>query len=136
MAHYAFIDDNNIVTEVIVGRDEDDLAEGVTSWEDYYGAFRGQRCVQTSYNTQGGVHYTTDENYNRFPLEDQTKALRKNYAGIGYIYDEARDAFIPPKPYESWVLNDDTCLWEAPVPYPAGTKRYRWDEESGAWVEV
>jgi hypothetical protein len=123
MAHYAFLDDDNLVTEVIVGRDEDDLAEGVTSWEDYYGAFRGQRCFRTSYNTQAGAHAFGDT------------PLRKNYAGIGYTYDKERDAFIPPQPFESWVLNEDTCLWEAPVPYPADGM-YTWDEETGAWVEV
>ena len=111
MAHYAFIDDDNLVIEVITGRDEDDLAEGVTSWEDYYGAFRGQRCLQTSYNTLGGVHYTTDEEGNRVTSEDQSKAFRKNYAGIGYTFDGERDAFIPPKPGNDWVLNEDTCLW-------------------------
>jgi hypothetical protein len=112
MAHYAFIDDDNLVIEVITGRDEDDLAKGVTSWEEYYGAFRGQRCLQTSYNTLGGVHYTTDEEGNRVTSEDQSKAFRKNYAGIGYTYDEERDAFISPKPGEDeWVLDEDSCLW-------------------------
>ena len=105
MAHYAFIDENNLVTEVITGRDEDDLIEGVTSWEDYYGAVRGQRCLQTSYNTQAGVHL------------DGGTPLRGNYAGIGFTYDEALDAFIPPKPspYDDvadWVLNEETFTWE------------------------
>ena len=124
MAHYAFIDHNNIVTEVIVGRDEDDLIEGVTSWEDYYGASRGQRCLQTSYNTRSGVHAFGGEPY------------RGNYAGIGFSYDEALDAFIAPKPYPSWVLNEDTFTWEAPVPYPGDGGLYSWDEEAGAWVEA
>jgi hypothetical protein len=136
MAHYAFLDDNNLVTEVIVGRDEDDLANGVTSWEDYYGAFRGQRCLRTSYNTQGGVYYATDEDYNRFPPQDQTKAFRGNYAGVGYTYDEALDAFIAPQPFPSWFLNEETFTWEAPTPYPSDGKRYIWDESAGAWVEV
>jgi hypothetical protein len=105
MAHYAFIDKNNTVTEVIVGRDEDDLAEGVTSWEDYYGALRGQRCLQTSYNTRAGQH-----------LSGGT-AFRGNYAGIGFTYDETLDAFIPPKPQRTdevadWVLNEETFAWE------------------------
>ena len=104
MAHYAFLDDNNLVTEVIVGRNEDDLAEGVTSWEDYYGALRGQRCLQTSYNTLGGVHV-----FGGTPL-------RGNYAAIGYTYDEERDAFIPPKPSSTnedvdWVLDEETFTW-------------------------
>jgi hypothetical protein len=112
MAHYAFINEDKIVTEVITGRDENDLAQGITSWETYYGDFRGQRCLQTSYNTHGGVHYTTDDKGNRMPSEDQTKALRKNYAGPGFTYDEERDAFIPPKPEDGeWVLDEDTCLW-------------------------
>jgi hypothetical protein len=124
MAHYAFLNENNIVVDVIVGKDENDLAAGVSSWEDYYSARRNQRCVRTSYNTVGGVH-----------SEDGT-AFRKNYAGIGFTYDEERDAFIPAQPFESWVLNEDTCLWDAPVPYPADGAIYAWDEESGAWVEV
>jgi hypothetical protein len=105
MAHYAFLDDENLVTEVIVGRDEDDLIEGVTSWEDYYGAFRRQRCVQTSYNTLGNVHA-----FGGTPL-------RGNYAGIGFTYDEVLDAFIAPKPgltedVADWVLNEETFTWE------------------------
>ena len=114
MAHYAFLDDNNVVTEVIVGRDEDDLVEGVTSWEDYYGALRGQTCVRTSYNSN----------------------IRFNYAGIGFTYDEARNAFIPPKPFESWVLDEDTCLWIAPVPMPEDGGDYVWNEESQTWDPV
>jgi hypothetical protein len=136
MAHYAFIDTNNVVTQVIVGRDEDDLVEGVESWEDYYAEVIGQRCLRTSYNTEAGVYYTTDEDYNRFPAQDQTKALRGNYAGIGYTYDEALDAFIPPQPFPSWSLNDETFIWDSPVPYPSDGKLYRWDESAGAWVEV
>jgi hypothetical protein len=93
----------------------------------------GDVYKQTSYNTRGGVHYDPETGE---PSEDQTKALRKNYAGIGFTYDEARDAFIPPKPFESWVLDEDTCLWEAPVAYPEDGEDYTWDEESGAWVVV
>ena len=104
MAHYAFIDENNIVTEVIVGRDEDDLIDGVTSWEDYYGSFRGQRCLQTSYNTHAGVH------------SNGGTPFRGNYAGIGHTYDEALDAFIAPKPAPTdeivdWVLDEETFTW-------------------------
>lgn len=131
MAHYAFIDDNNIVTQVIAGRDEDDLADGVTSWEQYYGERYGQTCVQTSYNTLGGVHYTDGE-----PSADQGKALRFNYAGIGFSYDSDRDAFIAPKPYESWVLDEATCFWESPIPYPGDEDTlFEWDEDAGNWVE-
>ena len=134
MAHYAFLNMQNIVTEVIVGKDETD---GPTNWEMHYGNFREQVCKRTSYNTRGGVHYT-----NGVPSDDQSKAFRKNYAGIGYTYDQNRDAFIPPKPFNSWLLNETTCNWEAPVALPqdAGTgdppKFYRWDEDTVNWVEV
>ena len=130
MAHYAFLDANSIVTEVIVGKNE---GEDGIDWEQYYGDFRGQVCKRTSYNTRGGIHY--DPNTNQ-PSADQSKAFRKNYAGIGYTYDAVRDAFIPPQPYPSWVLNEDTCLWEAPVPYPQDGKMYRWDEATLSWVEI
>ena len=123
MAHYAFLDENNIVTGVITGRDGDDLVDGVTSWEDYYGAVRGQRCLQTSYNTQAGTHLFGGV------------AFRGNYAGVGFTYDETRDAFIPPTPYPSWVLDEATCLWVAPIAYPAEGV-HTWDEESGGWIEV
>ena len=92
MAHYAFLDENNIVTEVIVGVDETELIEGKNP-ETWYEEFRGQKCVRTSYN----------------------KTIRKNYAGIGFTYDLDRDAFIPPKPEGDWVLNEETCRWEEPT---------------------
>ena len=125
MTHFAKLDDNNVVTFVTVGRQEDDGLEAELT------ARTGDVYKQTSYNTYGGVHYTDGE-----PSEDQTKALRFNYAGIGFTYDEERDAFIPPKPFESWVLDEDTCLWVAPVAYPEDGNAYTWDEESGAWIEV
>jgi len=118
MAHYAFLNMQNIVTEVIVGKDETD---GPTNWEIHYGNIREQVCKRTSYNTRGGVH-----------LEGGVP-FRKNYAGIGYSYDEVRDAFIPPKPFDSWILNETTCLWEAPVEYPTDGQRYSWNEELGTW---
>jgi hypothetical protein len=133
MAHYAFLDENNIVTEVIVGKDEGE--EGV-DWEAHYNAFRGQLCKRTSYNTRGGVHYTDGQ-----PSADQSKAFRKNYAGLGYTYNTDIDAFVPPKPFASWLLNEETAQWEAPVAMPAdaGTgeppKRYSWDEATTSWVE-
>ena len=125
MAHYAFLDESNIVTEVIVGKDEGE--EGV-DWGAHYGAFRGQTCKRTSYNTIGGVHSGGGTPY------------RKNYAGIGYTYDAGRDAFIAPKPFASWLLDEDTCLWNAPVAMPedAGSgdppKRYQWDEATLSWI--
>ena len=121
MAHYAFLDENNIVTEVIVGKDEGE--EGI-DWEAHYGAFRGQTCKRTSYNTHGGVHSGGGTPY------------RKNYAGIGSTFDAERDAFISPKPYASWLLNETTCLWDSPVPYPDDGERYTWDEETQSWVEI
>lgn len=114
MAHYAFLDQNNIVTEVIVGKNENE--DGV-DWEQHYGAFRGQICKRTSYNTHGGVHFN-----------DGTP-FRKNYAGIGYSYNTTLDAFIPPKPYASWLLNEETCLWDSPIPRPDDDLNYYWDED-------
>ena len=128
MAHYAYIE-NGVVTNCIVGPDEGTEPEGVASWEEYFSAKGNGVAVRTSYNTRGGVHYTDG-----VPSEDQSKALRFNYAGIGFTYDEERDAFIPPKPFESWLLNEDTCLWEAPVAYPEDGEAYTWDEESGNWI--
>ena len=115
MSHFAQIDENNIVTQVIV-IEQDVVDSGLfgdpTSW------------IQTSYNTHGGVH------------TQGGTPLRKNYAGIGYTYDNTRDAFIPPKPYNSWVLNETTCLWEAPIPMPDDDKMYSWDEETTSWIEI
>ena len=122
MAHYALLDSNNIVTQVFVGRDEDDLPEGVTDWEIYY-APEGFTCRRTSYNTLGGIHTSGGTPF------------RKNYAGIGYTYDSDRDAFIPPKPFPSWVLNEDSCLWEPPTPYPDDGEQYTWDETTVSWVQ-
>ena len=112
MSHFAKIE-NGIVTQVIVA-EQDVIDSGLfgTGW------------VQTSYNTYGGVH------------RNGGTPLRKNYAGIGYTYDLTRDAFIPPKPYSSWVLNETTCLWDAPTAMPNDDKRYSWNEEQLAWVEI
>ena len=127
MAHYAVLDSDNTVITVFVGRD--DVVEGIDDWETYY-APEGFTVRQTSYNTYGGVHYTDGE-----PSADQTKALRFNYAGLGFTYDADRDAFIPPTPYPSWVLDEDTCLWVAPIAYPAEGVHV-WDEQAGDWLEV
>jgi hypothetical protein len=118
MAHYAFLNKHNVVTEVIVGKDE---TEGEYDWEVYYGSKRGMVCKRTSYNTRGGVH------------ADGGTPFRKNYAGIGYTYDESLDAFIPPKPFNSWTLNEETALWEAPVAYPEDGNMYTWNEETTSW---
>jgi hypothetical protein len=119
MAHYAFLDENNIVTEVIVGKDESNF-----DWETQYGMFRGQACKRTSYNTVGGVHLLGGTPF------------RKNFAGIGFTYDPVRDAFIPPKPFASWVLNENTCLWGAPVSIPTDGKRYNWNENNLNWEPI
>jgi hypothetical protein len=125
MSHFAKLDENNVVVFVTVGRQEDDGKEAELC------ARTGEVYRQTSYNTRGGIHY---DNATGEPSADQSKALRKNYAGIGFTYDATRDAFIPPQPYASWVLNDDTCLWESPVPMPEDGQLYWWDEEQVEWV--
>lgn len=109
MAHYAVLDENNIVIDVFVGKNEDDPPG---NWEEYYNAKR------TSYNTSGGIYYEYGEST---PSLDQSKAFRKNFASIGYTYDPARDAFIPPKLDPSWVLNEFSCCWEPPVPDSSNT---------------
>jgi len=136
MAHYAFIDRSNTVVEVIVGKTEN---EDNVDWEKHYGDFRGMRCLRTSYNTQGGQHISGGTPF------------RKNYAGVGYTYDEQRDAFIPPKPYrmvevrenfvhiehyESWQLDEDTCLWTPPTPMPDDGASYDWNEGTLSWDAV
>jgi len=110
MAHYAFLDDNNIVTEVITGIDETQLIEGLDT-ETWYGNFRGQVCKRTSYNGK----------------------IRKNYAGIGFTYDPQLDAFISPKLFPSWQLNEETCQWEAPIAYPTDGFTYFWNESELSW---
>ena len=123
MAHYAFLNENNIVTEVIPGKDE---GEDGIDWEIWYGEFRGQTCKRTSYNTSAGVH------------EKNGTPFRKNYAGVGFTYDAQRDAFIPPKPFPSWVLNEETCLYDPPTPYPKDENRnvYVWNEGTTTWERL
>lgn len=125
MAHYAFLDDNNIVIEIIPGRNEDEVIDGISDWESYYGAIRNRVCKRTSYNTHGGINTLGGT------------AFRKNYGLIGYAYDYQLDAFIPPKPFNSWILNEETCLWEAPVTMPVEEgKIFIWDEETVSWQEI
>jgi hypothetical protein len=109
MAHYAFLDDNNIVTEVIVGRNEDEVVDGISDWEAHYGEFRGQRCKRTSYNNN----------------------IRGTYAGIGYSYNEEEDIFVAPQPFPSWIRS--RSFWEAPVPMPQDEYFYVWNEEVEQW---
>jgi hypothetical protein len=122
MSHYAKVE-NGIVTQVNVIDDE--FFEN--NPERYIGLW-----VKTSYNTYGGVHFNPETGQ---PSEDQTKSLRKNFAGIGFIYDETLDAFYEAKPYESWILNTENCLWEAPVSKPNNDNSYIWNELEQSWVE-
>ena len=120
MSHFAKVVDG-IVSQVIVAEPE--------FFDTFVDSSPGE-WVQTSYNTRGGVHYGPDGQ------PDGGEALRKNYAGIGFSFDRTRDAFIPPKPFPSWILNEDSCLWESPVPYPNDGEMYTWDEATGDWVLV
>ena len=124
MAHFAKIDNLRTVVFVTVGRDEDNELDLCARTGDTY--------RRTSYNTRGGVHYDPVTNE---PSTDQSKAFRKNYAGIGYTYDIDRDAFIPPKPFASWTLDEDSCLWNPPVQCPEDGKTYSWNEQTLNWVE-
>ena len=114
MAHFAKVTDGK-VTQVVVAEPE--------FFRTFVDSSAGE-WIQTSYNTQGGVHLLGGT------------PLRKNYAGIGYTYDRIRDAFIPPKKFASWILNEETCLWDAPTPKPDDGKRYYWDESTTSWVEI
>jgi len=136
MAHYAFLDQNNIVVEVIVGKEENE--DGI-NWEQWYADFRGMQCKRTSYNTKQGIHKTGGTPF------------RKNFAGIGYAYNAELDAFIPPKSFIGAVLDEQTCTWTtpfswvdedekgnkiSPVPKPDNTKEYGWDESTLSWFEI
>jgi len=131
MAHYALLNENNIVIEVLTGVDENiskididgtEIGGSTEAWETYYGNMFNSVCKRTSRNTNGGVH-----------LEGGTP-FRYNYAGIGYTWDGI--GFAAPQPYSSWSLNQETYLWEAPAPMPTDSKVYRWDEDTTSWVEV
>jgi hypothetical protein len=123
MAYYALIDDNNIVINVISGRDEDEVIDGISDWEAHYSEITGYRCLRTSYNTKFGVHLDGKEPY------------RINYAGIGFTYNEELDGFFGPKPYESWLPNANTGLWEAPVEKPENIDCI-WNESTLLWQEL
>jgi hypothetical protein len=119
MAHFAKVEGGLVTDVLVISQEEVDtgLFGDPSLW------------VQTSYNTRGGVHYGPDG-------QPDGPGMRKNYAGIGFAYDALLDAFIPPKPYPSWLLDTQTCLWDAPVPYPTDGKMYVWDEATLSWVEV
>jgi hypothetical protein len=123
MSHFAKVN-NGIVEQVIVAEPE--------FFDTFVDSSPGQ-WIQTSYNTRGGKHYDPETGE---LSADQSKALRKNYAGIGFTYDAAKDAFIPPKPFNSWLLDEDTCLWNAPVAYPDDGGLYQWNEETTSWDAV
>ena len=112
MAHYAFLDENSIVIQVIAGRNEDEVVDGISDWEAHYSEVMGQRCVRTSYNN----------------------SIRKQYAGIGFTYNEEADVFIAPQPFPSWSL-DVSYDWQPPVPYPSSGS-YHWDEGNQEWKEL
>lgn len=133
MAHYAYLDENNVVVDVITGIDEtslESLPEGFDSWESYYGDLRNQRCLRFSYNTFGNVHFGQDGN------PDSEPAFRFNCAAVGGSYSDDLDAFIFPQPYPSWTLDESTCQWKAPVPHPDDELLYAWDEETTSWVQI
>jgi hypothetical protein len=117
MAHFAKVE-SGIVIQVIVAEPE--------FFDTFVDSTPGE-WIQTSYNTRGGVHYGDDGE------PDDGEPLRMNFAGVGFSYDLARDAFIPPQPYPSWSLNDETCLWESPVPFPDDGNQYEWSEETQSW---
>tara|TARA_B100000085_G_C18433069_1_gene467605 strand:- start:425 stop:796 length:372 start_codon:yes stop_codon:yes gene_type:complete len=121
MAHYAILNMSNVVTKVITGRDEGDTD---TNWELFYQDMFKQVCKRTSYNTKSGKHLLGGTPF------------RKNYAAVGYTYDQQRDAFIPPKPYDSWALNEDTCNWEAPIQRPNNDKINLWNENDKTWTQI
>jgi len=121
MAYYAFLNSKKIVVEVIKGRDEDEVVDGITDWETYYGNLRGKTCKRTSYNTVGNVH------------SNGGTPFRKNFAGIGYKYYSSIDGFVPPKPFPSCTLNSTTGLWDYPTPYPTDGNDYEWNEDNQTW---
>jgi len=130
MAHYAFVNDENTVVEVIVGRNENESVDGITDWESYYSSRRtGLRALRTSYNTRGGIHYDPATG---LPSESQLKSFRHNYASIGAKYVEELDGFSPARPYPSWRLVG--LIWTPPVPPPDKSEDWWWDEGSLSWA--
>jgi hypothetical protein len=138
MGYFAKIDENNIVVGLATLNNNVFTLNGVeidSLGENFLNNFYNINSVwkKTSYNTKGGIHY---ESENFIPSQNQSKAFRKNTAGIGYYYDSIRDAFIPPKPFPSWTLNEESCLWDSPIPYPNDGKMYTWNEDILNWQEI
>ena len=123
MSHFAEIDPDTKIVKRIIVAEQDFINSGTVG--------DSSNWIQTSYNTRGGVHYAPNTN-----TPDGGLALRKNYAGIGYIYDRGRDAFMVPQPFPSWTLNEDTCYWESPTPYPVNGRDYKWNEETKSWEKI
>ena len=121
MAHYAKVVDGFVVEVIVAEQDFIDTRPSSETW------------VQTSYNTRGGVHYQPDS---ATPSSDQSKALRKNFAGVGFVYDSVRDAFYAAQPHASWILNETTCYWEPPVAHPSDNQVYEWNEVARSWDVV
>ena len=121
MAHYAKVADGFVVEVIVAEQDFIDTRPSSETW------------VQTSYNTRGGVHYQPDS---ATPSSDQSKALRKNFAGVGFVYDSVRDAFYAAQPHASWTLNETTCYWEPPVAHPSDNQVYEWNEVARSWDVV
>jgi hypothetical protein len=134
MAHYAFLDETNTVINLIKGRDENEVIDGISDWETYYSEKNNTICKRTSYNTFGNTH------------KESGTPFRKNYAEIGGTYSEELDAFIPVKPFPSWTLNEETCRWDAPSPCPVVFREpdkddidypvYDWDELTLSWIII
>lgn len=124
MASYAVLDENNVVIDIISGRDEHEVVDGISDWEAYYSEIVGRTCKRTSFNTKGGVHLLGGEPF------------RMNFAEPNGTYDPELDAFIPERFFQSWTLNTETCLWDAPVPYPDDGLDYVWDEDTVSWVQI
>ena len=125
MGHFAQINSGIVVNVIVADQDFIDTLPDKWAW------------VETSYNIQGGIYYdptTNKPHVNQSLINETAGRKRKNYAGIGYRYDSERDAFIPPTPYPSWTLNEDTCLWDAPIPYPSDDKQYIWNEAQQEWT--
>jgi hypothetical protein len=125
MGHYAKVINGIVIDGIVADQDFIDTLTDKWAW------------VQTSYNMRGGVYYdptTNQPHADQSLVEQEAGRKRKNYAGIGFRYDTVRDAFIPPTPYPSWKLNEDTCLWDAPIPYPSDNKQYIWNEAAQEWT--